>query len=83
MTRLPNPNDVVAQITIKLYANGSMSTEGNIGDKTLALGMLDHARASVADRLDRQRGPLILPNHEVHVAQDPRFPTLPVGDMRG
>lgn len=76
-------NDVVAEIKIQLYSDGAMSISGNIGDVKLALGMIDHARARVADKLPKELdGQLVIPNGEVHVRQHPLFPTLPNGDMR-
>lgn len=71
----------VASITIKLHANGSLSTSGNIGDTRLALQMIDSARDAVKNQL-KSRDEIVVPNRDVDAHQDPRFPTLPLGDMR-
>lgn len=72
---------IVASISIALHASGEMSISGNIGDVTLALGMLDHAREAVGHQL-RPKGTLVIPGRDVAVRQHPAFPTLPAGDMR-
>lgn len=73
--------DVVASIAIKLHANGSMSTSGNIGDVRLALQMLDAARDAVKNQLAR-RERIVIPSRDVVAQQSPAYPTLPLGDMR-
>lgn len=57
-----------------------MSISGNIGDTTLALAMIDHAR----DAVKSQRAPkaeLVLPHYDVAAPQSPAFPTREMGDM--
>lgn len=73
--------ETVATIKIALRAGGEISISGNIGDKRLALGMLDHARDAVASQL-RPEDELVLPNRDVVVAQHANYPTLAAGDMR-
>jgi len=76
----PAPDDVVATITIRLHAHGAMSVSGNIGDKTLALSMLDHAKDAV--RGTRSIGDSVkVPNYDVDAKQSPAFPTRELGDM--
>lgn len=75
-----NAGDCVAFITIKIFADGSMSTAGNIGDKKLALAMLDHAKDAVRGH-GRPRSEIITPNRDVVVEQSPGYPTRPLGDM--
>ncbi len=76
-----DPLDVVAQIGIKLHANGAMSISGNIGDAQLAIQMIDAARDAVKNQLKR-RDEIIVPNRDVVVKQHPDYPTLPLGDMK-
>jgi hypothetical protein len=76
-TKVPT---VVASIAIALHDNGAMSISGNIGDVKLALQMIDHARDAIKARLSTQPE-IIIPNRDVAVVQDHRFPTKPFGDM--
>ena len=73
--------DSVASITIHLHSNGSLSVSGNIGDTTLALQMIDHARDAVKHQR-RDKDKLIIPNRDVVAPQHPNYPTLPLGDMK-
>ena len=59
MGALEHPDDTVATISIRLHANGAMSISGNIGDKSLALKMLDHARDAVLAQV-RDRSELVI-----------------------
>jgi hypothetical protein len=77
----PHNLDSVASISIHLHAGGAMSISGNIGDKALALKMLDHARDAVNAQI-KDRSEIVVPNRDVVVAQHPAFPTRPLGDMR-
>ena len=75
------PDDTVAMISIRLHAGGAMSIQGNIGDKQLALKMLDHARDAVKAQV-RDRSELVIPNRDVVAPQHAAFPTRERGDMR-
>lgn len=78
-----NPLDVVATITLSLHTNGAMDISGNIGDKRLALGMIDSAREAVARQLRPEDGKrVIIPSQDVVAPQHPNYPTLPLGDMK-
>ena len=72
--------DCVASLKIELMSNGAMSVSGNIGDAALALQMLDAAKDAVRHQT-RDREKLVIPNRDVVVAQNPAYPTLPLGDM--
>jgi hypothetical protein len=72
--------DCVAWITIKYFADGSMSTSGNIGDARFALALLDHAKDAVRGH-GLPRGQIVTPNRDVVVEQSPGYPTRPLGDM--
>lgn len=73
----------VAQLTLTLMDDGSMSIEGNVGDVHLALGMLDAAKAAVGNRLGRPSilephgAGLTVPNREVLVNPNERIYKLP------
>jgi hypothetical protein len=77
-----NPLDAVASITLTLLANGAMGISGNIGDKKLALSMIDAAREAVNGQLRPEDDKsLILPARDVQAVQHPSYPTLALGDM--
>jgi hypothetical protein len=73
----PTPLDRIAYIALSLYGGGAMSISGNIGDKRLALQMLDHARDTIAAQLREGRATgLLVPPRDVTVAPDPHYPAL-------
>lgn len=75
-----HPGDVVAFVTVRLHANGMLTTQGHVGDKAFALKLLENAmdaiRANVADR-----PALVVPARDVDAPQSPDFPTRERGDM--
>lgn len=73
----PTPLDRIAYIAISLYGGGAMSISGNIGDKQLALQMLDHARDTIKAQLERHpHSGLLVPPSDVEVTPDPTYPAL-------
>lgn len=68
----PQPLDVVQWVTVRLHADGSVSTAGTIGDKKMALRLLAIATDAVKNQINEYEG-IIVPNREVDVA-----PHLPV-----
>ena len=72
---MPDPNDRIAYIALSLFGDGAMSISGNIGDKKLALQMLDHARDTIAAQL-RRTSELRIPSSDVEVRPDPHYPAL-------
>jgi len=73
----PTALDRVAYIAISLYGDGSMSTSGNIGDKRLALQMLDNARDAIRGQLERHPYTgLLVPPRDVEVVPSPLYPPL-------
>ena len=73
----PTTDDRIAYIALSLYGNGAMSISGNIGDKRLALQMLDHARDTILGQLERTpHSGLLLPPRDVDIAPDPHYPAL-------
>ena len=67
---------VVARLILDLHDDGALSVSGNIGDKKLALGMLDSARAAVEGQL--LSSAIVVPNCDVIAPQSPTFPFGPV-----
>jgi hypothetical protein len=78
----PGINDEVAFIHLTLYGNGAMSVSGNIGDKKLALGMLDSARDVVNSQSRPEDKPILVPSRDVVAPQHPNYPTKALGDMK-
>ncbi len=76
----PHPGDLISFIQVSYYANGEMSVSGNIGDKRMAIQLLDHAKDAVNNQL-RPESQLIIPNKDVAVEQHPNYPTIPAGDL--
>ena len=77
----------VAFITLRLYDDGAMAIEGNVGDVKLATGMLDAARGSVSARLGRPSilephgAGLVIPSRDVPVSPNESvYPLIAVGD---
>ena len=68
----PQPLDVVSWVTVRLHANGTVSTQGTIADKKLALKLLDTAKEAVERQVPDPEKPIIIPNREVDVS--PRLP---------
>jgi hypothetical protein len=71
----PQPDDVVQWVTIRLHADGAVSTSGTIADKKMALRLLDIARDAVKTQVQEYKA-IVVPNREVDIA-----PVLPVKDM--
>jgi hypothetical protein len=71
----PQPDDVVQWVTIRLHADGAVSTSGTIADKKMALRLLDIARDAVKTQVQEYKS-IVVPNREVDIA-----PVLPVKDM--
>lgn len=73
----PQPLDVVAWITVRYHANGSMTIGGTIADKPVALAMLDHAKDAITRQI-REPG-IIIPNRDVDV--EPSAAHTVMGDI--
>ena len=72
--------DCVALVQVAYYANGELSVSGHIGDKRLALQLLDHAKDAISSQI-RPEDEIIIPNKDVVIEQHPNYPTLPQGDL--
>lgn len=73
----PQPLDVVAFVTVRLHANGTLSTQGTIADKAMAIHLLEQAK----DAIKRQvpDGKIVIPNRDVDVM--PSIPTKELGEL--
>ena len=73
----PKESDRIAYIALSLYGDGAMSVSGNIGDKKLALQMLDAARdVLVSQQKANPYSGLLVPPRDVGVAPNPLYPPL-------
>lgn len=76
----PQPLDVVAWVTVRLHQSGTISTSGTVGDKKMALHLLDQAKDAIKGRVpDPTPAGLVIPGRDVAVM--PSVPTRDVGDM--
>lgn len=74
----PQDPDTVAYLTIRLHATGTLSVQGHIADKRMALQLLDHARDALTRRVvDGER--TVVPASDVQV--QPAIPLKEFGDM--
>lgn len=74
----PQPLDTVQFVTVRLHANGAISTSGTIQDKAMALHLLDQARDAIRRQVP-DPGAIIIPSRDVDVM--PSLPTRDWGDM--
>lgn len=80
IVRIAETIDIVASISILFHVpECENSISGNIGDKVLACGLIDHARDAIKSRVTSSRAPIIIPPRDVVVKQ--WLPTLSYGDM--
>lgn len=76
--RVPEqPLDVVAFVTVRLHQNGTVSTQGTIGDKAMALRLLDVARDAISGQISDS--PIVVPGRDVGCM--PSLPTRDLGSM--
>jgi hypothetical protein len=62
-------DDVVAWITVRMHAPGTISVSGKIADKRFALRLLDHARDAITRQV--RETPLVIPSRDVDVVEPP------------
>lgn len=74
----PQPLDVIRWVTVRLHADGAVSTAGTIGDVPMCLHLLECAK----DALTRKDDPngLIIPNYHLDTAPNGHIRAL--GSMR-
>ena len=77
----PTELDRIAYIALSLFGNGALQISGNIGDKKMALKMLDAAREAIASQLDRELVRILVPGRDVEVVPSPGYPLIPHGDV--
>lgn len=73
----PQPLDVVAWVTVRLHQNGTISTSGTIGDKRMALHLLEQGTDAINGL--PEPGQIIIPARDVSVM--PSVPTIDMGDI--
>jgi hypothetical protein len=81
---IPKPDDCIAAISVRFFANGALQVSGNVGDKKQALAMLAAAADSVRAQPDGMGRPsgIVTPSRDVVIpSPDPDFPIIPRGDM--
>lgn len=66
----PQPDDVVAWITVRCHAGGAVSVQGTIGDPVFAKKLLDHARDAITRQVPEHG--LVIPGRDVNLSPDPR-----------
>lgn len=71
----PQPDDVLQWVTVRLHADGAVSTSGTIADKKMALHLLDIARDAIKSQV-RDYAVIQTPGSEIEIA-----PSLPVKDL--
>jgi hypothetical protein len=74
----PQDADVVAYITIRLHAPGTLSVQGHIADQRMALQLLDHAREAITRQV-LDGGKVVVPSRDVEVT--PSIQLREMGDM--
>lgn len=74
----PQPLDVVAWVTVRLHANGGISTQGTIGDKKMALHLLAQATDAIKRQIPDEKS-IIIPGRDVSVM--PGIATRDMGDI--
>lgn len=62
----PQPEDVVAWVTVRCHASGTVSVQGTIGDPVFAKKLLDHARDAITRQVP-EKG-LVIPGRDVDLA---------------
>jgi anion-transporting ArsA/GET3 family ATPase len=74
----PQDADTVAYITVRLHAPGTISVQGHVGDKRMALQLLEHGRDAISRQFvdDRQ---VVVPSRDVEVT--PSMPLKEMGDL--
>lgn len=73
----PQPDDVVAWVTVRLHQAGTISTTGTIADKRMAKHLLSHAQDAIGNLPDYKE--IIVPGSQVEVS--PAFTTRDMGNI--
>ena len=75
-----HPDDTVAFVTVRLHANGAMSTQGHVGDKAFAIALLQNAIDAIKANV-RDPGAIVVPSRDVEAPQSEAFPSRERGDI--
>ena len=73
----PQPDDVVAWVTVRHHATGAISVSGTIGDPRYARTLLDHAKDAIGRQV-RESG-IVVPSRDVDA--DTLMPRREMGDI--
>lgn len=74
-------DDCVAYVLVQYMTDGTMKTSGHIGDKRLAVALLQNAKEAIKGQPRPEESGLIIPARDLEAIQHPNYPTQPVGDM--
>jgi len=74
-----HPDDTVAFVTVRLHANGMLSTQGHIGDKVFAIKLLENGIDAIRSQM-KDRSEIVVPSRDVAVPELV-FPTRERGDI--
>lgn len=75
-----HPDDTVAFVTVRLHANGMLTTQGHVGDRAFAVALLTNAIDAIRSQV-QERDKLVVPARDVEAPQSPEFPTRERGDI--
>lgn len=75
-----HPDDTVAFVTVRLHANGMLTTQGHVGDKAFAVALLENAIDAIRTRV-RDSADLVVPARDVDAPQSEAFPSRERGDI--
>lgn len=71
------PLDTVAYVTVRLHQTGIVSTSGTIGDKKMAIRLLEVALDAIKNQISDS--PIVIPGRDI--GQAPTLPTRDLGEM--
>lgn len=78
----PQDADTVAYVTVRWHANGTLSTQGHILDKEMAIQLLEQGIAAIRGSAKvPERGAIVVPSRDVEVTPDPAIPLKEYGDL--
>lgn len=73
-----HPDDTIAWVTVRLHAHGAVSVGGTLGDRNMAITLLEHAKDAIRRQVP-EAGELVVPNRDVCVQPSPTLREL--GDL--
>lgn len=75
-----HPDDTVAYVTVRLHANGMLTTQGHVGDRKFAVALLQNAIDAIRSQV-QERDRIMVPARDVDAPQSPDFPVRERGDI--